>query len=347
METERTDTFRILDAAANRVREGLRVAEDYARFVLDDGHISRLLKELRHELAGRLAGFEASGMIAARDTLRDVGTEISTATEAARGVSLDVVRANLRRAEEGLRTLEEFGKLLDPVAATEFGRLRYRAYTLEKAILAADSARERLAGCDLCLLLTAASCSVGVERVAREALAAGVRMIQVREKSLADDELLEHARRVREWIREAGALLIVNDRPDVAALADADGVHLGQDDLPVREARRIVGPRRLIGVSTHDIEQARQAVLDGADYLGVGPTFPSGTKEFAAFAGIDFVRAAAAEISLPWFAIGGIGPENLGDVLATGATRVAVSAAICAAEDPAGVARRMLDRLGS
>ncbi|MEX0717400.1 MAG: thiamine phosphate synthase, partial [Planctomycetaceae bacterium] len=265
--------------------------------------------------------------------------------EAARGVPLDVVRANLRRAEEGLRTLEEFGKLIDPGAAEEFGRMRYRVYTLEKAILTAGSARERLAGCDLCLLLTAASCRVGVERVVRESLAAGARMIQVREKSLSDGELLEHARRVRDWTRAAEALLIVNDRPDIAALVEADGVHVGRDDLPVRAARRIVGPGRLIGVSTHDIDQARQAVLDGADYLGVGPTFPSKTKQFAELAGLEFLREAAAEISLPWFAIGGIDSDNVAEAVAAGARRVAVSGAICAAAEPGEAARGIIARL--
>src|SRR5207248_6725982 len=101
-----------------------------------------------------------------------------------------------------------------------------------------------------------------------------------RQKELSDRELLERAREIRRWTREAGALFIVNDRPDIARLVEADGVHLGQDDLPVKEARRILGPDALIGVSTHDIEQLRQAVLDGASYIGVGPTFPSDTKDF-------------------------------------------------------------------
>lgn len=345
METDRSDTFRILDAAANRVREGLRVAEDYARFALDDAHLSRRLKELRHELAGLLAGFDRETLCSARDTLRDVGTAISTESEAVRRVPLDVVRANLRRAQEGLRTLEEFGKLVDPATAAGFERLRYLAYTVEKAILTADAARERLADCRLCLLVTQANCRGGAEHVVREALAAGAGMVQVREKSLSDRELIGHARRVRGWTREAGALFIVNDRPDIAALVDADGVHVGQDDLPVREARRIVGPEKLIGVSTHDIAQARQAVLDGADYLGVGPTFPSRTKEFESLAGLEFVREVAAEVSLTWFAIGGIDAGNLAQVVAAGARRIAVSGAICAAESPGEATRRLLDAL--
>src|SRR4051794_10471359 len=105
----------------------------------------------------------------------------------------------------------------------------------------------------------------------------------MREKDLPDRELLERARQLRQWTRQAGVLFIVNDRPDIARLVEADGVHLGQDDLPVREARRILGPDALVGVSTHNLEQVRQAILDGASYLGVGPTFPSKTKEFREF----------------------------------------------------------------
>src|SRR5439155_18897564 len=119
----------------------------------------------------------------------------------------------------------------------------------------------------------------------------------------------------------------------------------GQDELSVKDTRQIVGPSMLIGVSTHSIEQARQAVLDGADYLGLGPTFPSGTKRFEQFPGLEFLRRAAAEITLPVFAIGGITAERLPEVLATGIHRVAVGQAIIAAAHPAEVARGMLAAL--
>src|SRR5262249_27095687 len=122
----------------------------------------------------------------------------------------------------------------------------------------------------------------------REAAAGGASIFQLREKNLSDRDLLERARNVRRWTREVGALFIMNDRPDIARLAEADGVHVGQDDLPVKEVRRVVGPHVLVGVSTHNLGQLRQAVLDGASYVGVGPTFPSGTKQFEAFPGLDF-----------------------------------------------------------
>ncbi len=170
-------------------------------------------------------------------------------------------------------------------------------------------------------------------------------MFQLREKTLGDRELLERARAVRRWTRQAGALLIVNDRPDIARLAEADGVHLGQGDLSVKDARRIAGPDLLIGVSTHNLDQVRQAVLDGASYLGVGPTFPSRTKSFEEFPGLEFVRQASVETSLPLFVIGGISARTLPAAVAAGARRIAVSQAVCQADDPRAAVAELLEVL--
>ena len=366
-----TDTLRTLDAAANRAREGLRVVEDFVRFSLDDAHLSRLLKELRHELTERLSDLDRFGLIAARDTLGDVGTRIKTPHEQTRLLPIDVVVANCRRVEEALRTLEEFSKLLlghaltgsageestnsplssprlaDPRLPAHLEQLRYRLYTIEKALTTTLASRERLAGCDLYLLVTESLCHHGSGPAIRQTLEAGVRIVQLREKELPDRPLLETARRIRTWTREADALFIMNDRPDLAVLAEADGVHVGQEELTVREARRIVGPHRLVGVSTHTIEQARQAVLDGADYLGVGPCFATSTKSFEQLAGLDFVRQVAAEITLPWFAIGGISAANIAAVHAAGASRVAVSSAICSSPTPGRSATELLTGLRS
>lgn len=345
------DVWRILDAAANRAGEGLRVIEEFARFSLNDGHLSRILKESRHELCAVLAVLPERSRLAARDTLGDVGTSIGTIAEYERGTPLDVVRASFKRVQEALRTLEEYGKLVSqpnnaPPLSPRLEQLRYRIYTAEKAVLRMASGSNDLQGRQLYLLVTATACASGFETTVANALASGVRIFQLREKSLQDRDLVARARILRALTAEAGALLIINDRPDIAVLANADGVHVGQDELSVRDARQIVGPNRLVGVSTHSIEQARQAVLDGADYLGVGPTFPSGTKSFDQFAGLTFIRQVASEISLPWFAIGGIDESNLESVLAAGATRVAVSGVICRATDAAATTASLLRRLG-
>src|SRR5262249_54437219 len=162
-----------------------------------------------------------------------------------------------------------------------------------------------------------------------------VDVLQFRDKQLGDRELLQRARQLRELTASSRTLFIMNDRPDLAALSRADGVHLGQEELSVKDARSIVGPDALIGVSPHSLVQARQAVLDGASYIGVGPTFPSQTKRFEEFPGLDLLRQIAAEIRRPAFAIGGISLENLPSVLATGIGRVAVSSAVVDSASPA------------
>jgi thiamine-phosphate pyrophosphorylase len=339
--TEQFDTARILDAAANRAREAMRVVEDYCRFVLDDVFLSGELKRLRHDLAAALSELPAGLLLQARDTLGDVGTALATPQEYERPSLSAVVQANLKRLQEALRSLEEYGKVRSGDLGRALEGLRYRAYTLERALVPGAAARVRLEEVRLYVLVTGAQCVHSLEWTIRQAAAGGAQAFQLREKGLDDRALLARARQVRRWTRDAGVLFLMNDRPDLARLAEADGVHVGQDELSVKEVRRIVGPEGLIGVSTHDLDQVRRAALDGASYLGFGPTFPSGTKEFAAFPGLEFVRRAAAETSLPAFAIGGVTLANLPQVLAAGARRVAVSGAICRAEDPGAAARAL------
>jgi thiamine-phosphate pyrophosphorylase len=339
------DAFRIMDACANRGREGLRVVEDYCRFVLDDAFLCGELKQLRHDLTQALSGLPAQHLLESRETQSDVGVSLSTSAEQNRTSLVAVATANWKRLQEALRSLEEFGKTVGPDLGAAMEQLRYHSYTLERAATLGAAARERLADVRLCLLLTGLQCVQSLEQTLQEATAGGVGMIQLREKDLSDRELLKRAHKVRGWAREAGVLFIVNDRPDVARLADADGVHLGQDDLPVKEARRILGPDGVIGVSTHTIEQVRQAVLDGASYLGVGPTFPSRTKMFSEFPGLDFVRAVAAETTLPAFVIGGVNLETVGAAVEAGARRAAVSQVLCQAEDPRAAAEALVRAL--
>jgi thiamine-phosphate pyrophosphorylase len=266
-----------------------------------------------------------------------------------RGDAAAVAEASFHRAEQALRSLEEYAKTFDLAAAARFEALRYRAYTLHRATGVTAESASRLASARLCVLVDGRPTVDDFAALVDALVAAGVPAIQLREKGLSDRALVERARVLRERTRNRGTLAIVNDRADVAALADADGVHVGQEDLTARDARRIAGPRRLVGVSTHSLEQARQAVLDGADYLGVGPVFPSPTKTFAAgeIAGLALVSAVSREIRLPAWMIGGITLENVGQVLAAGAERVAVASAVLGAPDPAAAARKLLDAVAA
>lgn len=333
---------RILDAAANRAGEGLRVVEDYVRFVQDDALLTGLAKELRHELATAVAKLPAGERHAARDTQGDVGTDITTAAESTRSDSWQVCQASLERSKQALRSLEEFSKVDYPDLSSRFERLRYRLYTLEKALSISHASSQRLADVRLCVLLDGRESVEEFNTIATELIEAGVPMIQLRDKKLSDAELIQRGRHLKHSIKEKKTLLIVNDRADIAAAVAADGVHLGQDDMSVKDARAIVGTKMLIGVSTHNIEQARAAVLDGANYLGAGPTFPSATKEFSEFPGLDYLRQVTTEIQLPTFAIGGIREENLSEVLETGVRRIAVSSAVVGAARPASILQNLL-----
>lgn len=337
--------LRTIDAALNRAGEGLRVVEDFVRFVLDDPFLCREIKRLRHDLASSAATIAPAHRHAARDTVRDVGTTVSTPAEQSRSDVWAVSAASIKRTEQSLRSLEEFGKLLEGSFANEMESLRYRLYTLEKAIDIHRSSRDRLTGASLCVLVDGRATVAEFEALVTALVTARVGMIQLRDKTLDDRELVARARALVSLTRRlerSRTLTIINDRADIAAMVDADGVHLGQEDLSVKDARAIVGTRMLIGVSTHNLEQARAAVLDGANYLGAGPTFASQTKAFDKFAGLDYLRQVAAEIRLPTFAIGGIHADNLPDVLETGIARVAVGAAVTEVDDFHSAAQKLL-----
>ena len=329
-----TKHLRILDASANRATEALRVIEDFLRFGLDDAHLSSLAKQLRHDLAAALGELPPVSRFAARDTLGDVGTSINTDSEYQRTTATDIVEANFARLQQSLRSMEEFAKIDFPHVAQLLEQLRYRSYTLHRAVGITCDSGQRLVDARLYVLIDGQANEDAFSRLARSVAEAGADIVQLRDKSLDDRALLARARMLRQITSGTNTLFIMNDRPDLAELSDADGVHVGQEELSVRDARQIIGCNRIVGVSTHNIEQARQAVLDGANYIGVGPTFASRTKLFDEFAGLDFVSQVAREIKLPAFAIGGIDTTNAQQVLEAGIARVAVGAAITRASDP-------------
>jgi thiamine-phosphate pyrophosphorylase len=337
-------TLRILDAALNRATEGLRVIEDYVRFVRDDGHLTGAIKRLRHDLAAVAGRIPAAERHAARDTAHDVGTAISTPAEGLRDDAWAVCQANLERAKQSLRSLEEFGKLAGPELGAAFESLRYRLYSLEAAIGRTVDAAARLADVRLCVLIDCRASEEEFQALVGELILARVGMIQLRDKHAPVRQLVERARTLMRLALVSPGfrpLVIINDRPAVAAAVDADGVQLGQDDFLVKDARAVVGPRKLIGVSTHSITQARQAVLEGANFIGVGPTFPTTTKQFDVFPGLGLLRAVASEIRLPAFAIGGIDAAKIADVLATGMSRIAVCGAVASAPSPLAAAQEL------
>ena len=259
----------------------------------------------------------------------------------------------MRRVQQSLRCLEEYSKPVSVEVASRLEQIRYQSYDLHRALATSERGRQRLADSRLLVILETAESDEVLRRQCEELVAAGIDMIQLRDKQVEDRMFLHRAGVIRGLLDQMRTpqprvpLFIINDRPDIARLSCADGVHLGQDDITVVEARKIVGTTALVGVSTHTMEQARKGVLDGADYLGCGPTFPGQTKQFDSFPGLAFLEQVSAEIRLPAFAIGGITLENLDEVIESGLHRVAVAGAVARSDAPADTARQFQHRLSA
>jgi len=196
----------------------------------------------------------------------------------------------------------------------------------------------------LCFITDRKVSGLSYEDMTHKVLLKGVQWIQFREKETSRREIYQNAIRLRRLTKDYDAVFVVNDFPDIAMCAGADGVHLGQDDLPLKEARKIMGRDRLIGISTHNLEQAAEAERDGADYIGFGPVFATLTKDAGRPKGISMLREIRKQVHIPVVAIGGISLENIGSVLQTGVDAVALASAILRGDIEEN-AKRFMDHL--
>ncbi|WNN91992.1 thiamine phosphate synthase [Gloeocapsopsis dulcis] len=328
---------RILDANLDRAREGLRIIEEWCRFGLNNAQLSEECKQLRQELAT----WHNPELRAARDTPGDPGTQLTHPQEQQRTDLKSLLQANFCRVEEALRVLEEYGKLYHAQMGSAFKQMRYRVYTLESQLLGYER-QQRLRRSQLYLVTSPAK---DLLSVVEAALAGGLTLVQYRDKNAEDGDRFSHAQQLCQLCHKYGALFLVNDRVDLALAVAADGVHLGQQDLPIKVARQLLGPHKIIGCSTTNAEEMQRAIQGGADYIGVGPVYETPTKVGKPAAGLEYVRYAAQHSPIPWFAIGGIDVNNINDVISAGAERVAVVRAIVEAEQPTLVAQYFISQL--
>ncbi|MEB3295705.1 MAG: thiamine phosphate synthase [Synechococcales bacterium] len=338
-----TILYRILDANLDRAREGLRVIEDWCRFGLNQTELTEGCKAMRQELAT----WHRPEFRAARDTPADVGTQITHPQEAVRENLSAVLQSNLCRIEESLRVLEEYGKVYSPAMGTAMKQMRYKIYILDgKLMIIPHSLRQqRLQQLQQSHLYLVTSPSETFFETIEAALDSGLTLVQYRDKNRDDLQRYEIAKKLKSLCDRYNALFLINDRIDLVLAVDADGVHLGQQDLPFAVARQLLGPDRLIGRSTTNPDEFHRAIQEGADYIGVGPVHETPTKAGKAAAGYDYVRYAAAHAPVPWFAIGGIDLDNLKDSIAAGATRVAVVRAIMQSDHPKLTTQYLLSQL--
>lgn len=330
------DIWRIIDANINRASEGLRVVEEVARFIMEDEKLTREIKQCRHRLAEicRHPGFHYDNLVAAREAEGDVGGIRSySSSEGHRGNYRDIVLANIKRVQEAARALEEFGKLLCPEIGFDFKQFRFHTYTLEKTLADALRNRERPVPCwDICVII--GDCRYkdrSPAEVVSQAIAGGARIIQLREKEPTARCLVETGRLMREITHKAGALLLVNDRVDVALAVGADGVHLGQEDMQIKDVRRLLDDRKIIGISVRSVEEACLAEQEGADYIEIGPVFPTGDAR--ALQGLQLIRNIKKAVRIPCIAAGGINHDNISGVIRAGADGAGISTAVVSADD--------------
>ncbi|MEW6007831.1 MAG: thiamine phosphate synthase [bacterium] len=298
--------IRIIDANLNRVREGLRVIEDIARFILEDKEITEKIKEIRHRIA--LISLPLSLLLKERDIEGDIGTRIS---DYKKDNWREVLEANIKRTEEGLRVLEEF-------LGGDFRKIRYSVYAIEKALF-----KPRIKG--LYLIIDTGLCNA--IDVAEKAIESSVKIIQLRDKGGEIREFLKTGEKIRKLSDEI--TLIINDRLDIALAIGADGLHLGQSDLPIKYAKeRFKG---IIGISCHSLDEAIKGEADGADYIGIGPIFKTKTKPELSPIGYEIIKEVKERIKIPVVAIGGITLKNVEKVKEADA--IAVSRAILESRD--------------
>ncbi|MDD5326683.1 MAG: thiamine phosphate synthase [Phycisphaerae bacterium] len=339
--------YRIIDANFNRAREAMRVIEDFCRFFLNSALLTARTKQLRHELSAAISKLDANQLIAARDTISDVGVGTTVDNQLRRSDLRDCFTAGCKRLTESLRALAETTQTINPEVARTIENIRFSAYTLEKDIVLFAEAAEKFESVRLYVIITS-SLPAEVISLTSQCLAGGADCIQLRAKGIDDDKLFALASEFAKLCKDAGVLSIINDRVDIAVATGAAGVHLGQNDLPIDQARKLQLAPLIIGKSTHSIEQLRAACNELPTYVSLGPVFSTGTKPNAAPAGLDYVRQGVESLSdtgIGHVAIGGITLENIEDVLKAGAKTIAVCSAVTESADPTAACRALKQKI--
>ena len=351
--------LRLIDANLNRSTEGLRVLEDVARFLLGDADLSRRSKVLRHNLAKETRLLRLD-LLSQRDSQHDVGrsqttdlpsngSQYNAAQASLQGVA-DVVTANAKRVEQALRVIEELARVPEMSSmlnSVSFEQARFSLYDLERELISRVSRHEKAARMTGLYVILDRQFLAGRDELdaAGQAIEGGASVIQLRDNQGKKGELLRLAQELRELCSQSGVLFIVNDHLDLAIAAGADGVHIGQEDLPLDVVRRQLPVDRIAGCSVHTPAQATTAQQAGADYIAVGSVFPTTTKHQATVVGLDTLKEIRQAVSVPVVAIGGINLDNIDEVKAAGADAVAVISAALGQTDVKRAVQRLSARI--
>jgi thiamine-phosphate pyrophosphorylase len=342
-------TLRMIDASLNRISEGLRFLEDIARLLLNEGTLTQQLKTMRHELVRSDWSFHQQ-LLLARNSASDVGANLEVEGEEKERAIPVMVMANSRRVQEALRTMEELTKIpggIPRLDSEKFKQARFCLYTIEQTLLSKllrQDKMKQITGVYVILDTMALKGRSHVEAAA-QTIRGGAKVIQLRDKLLNKKELLPIAQELKKLCIEHKVLFIINDHLDLVLATDADGLHLGQSDLPINVARKLLPIGKILGISTTTVDQAVVAETQGVDYIAIGSIYPTLSKETTQLVGLNRLSQIRHAITLPLVAIGGITWDNVHNVLTAGANSVAIISAILWAEDIETATRQIADKL--
>ena len=333
--------FQIIDANLDRAREGLRVIEDWARFGLGEENFVNRIKNFRQILGkNHLEIYKKS-----RNYSEDQCKGLTHIEQIKRKTPEQIISSNSARVQEALRVIEEFSRLHNNELSNIVSEIRYEVYTLEIELLGLSKRKksgEIIKENDLYVITDQRENLL--EKI-EEILIAGVKIIQHRFKKGTDKDHLKEAIKIKNLCKRHNSLFIINDRIDIALASDADGIHLGQDDLELKTARKLLGHSKIIGISANNETDISNALEDGCDYLGIGPVFETSTKKNKKPIGIEKIKILTKDLNIPWFAIGGITTNNISYLKSYGFKKVALVSQLMNSENPREEAIMILKEL--
>jgi len=341
IESEDLRIYQIIDANLDRAREGLRVLEDWARFSLGKENYVIKIKNFRQILGkNHLEVYKKS-----RNHIEDQCKGLSHEEQRNRKTPEKIISSNSARVQEALRVIEEFSRLHNNELSKIASEIRYEIYTLEVDLLDFNTHKksEKIIRDNGLYAITDQQSDV-LEKI-EAILIGGVKIIQHRFKTGTDKNRLEEAIKIKNLCKKYNALFIVNDRVDIALASDADGIHLGQNDLNLKTARKLLGNSKIIGISANNEIDISTSIKDGCDYIGIGPVFKTSTKKDKEPLGLEKIKFLTKDIKIPWFAIGGINKNNISYLKNNGFSKFAIVSELMNSEDPKEQAIMILKEL--
>lgn len=347
MEAIGPQNYRLVDASLNRIAEGLRYLEDISRFMLNDVSLTRRLKTLRHNIVTSDWHFQQA-LLESRNADEDVGARLEVSGQDKVHDLISSIVANARRVQEALRTLEEYSKVTNfpkHLTSRKLEQARFDVYSIEKDLCGRVLRRDMTQRIHGLYVIIDSQALRGRSHadITREVIRGGASVIQLRDKMLDHGQLLSVAQAMKKLCTENGVLFIINDYLDLALAVKADGLHVGQTDLPVPVLRKLVPMDMIVGCSVDTAREAKKAQAEGADYVAVGAIFPTPSKE-APVVGIDKLRQVKRAVSVPVVAIGGITQSNIAKVKSAGADAAAVINAVLGASSPEKAVKQLIKK---